>query len=381
MADAATNAPPLKVLVLPDFRGENPYQQLLADHVPPRRAELTHAYGYRRVFPILRQVLAYRPDVLHLHWLHPYLPRRDLAGLWFFGLRTLLELALVRLRGVRVVWTIHNAVPHEARHRALECAINRWVARVAARVIVHSNSALAEVSGPYGLDPRKATVIPHGHYRDCYAAAPARAEARARLGLPADARILLFLGLLRPYKGVEALIDSWDALARVDRLPADARLVIAGKALDPEYEAALRARVEGVPSLDFRPGFVADEALPLYFGAADAAILPFTRILTSGSLLLAMSFACPVIAPALPPLVEALGPPEQDGAGALLYPPHDPGALQQALCAALDADLAALRGQVARRCDALGWDRIGRATAEVYEAAAGRDCEPDQSAH
>ena len=361
---------PLHARICPDWRGGNPYQQLLADSVERSGGRVSFASDYRRGLPFWRDWRACdpRPDVLHLHWLSNHVRFEDYPRKWLYARKLAFDLGLVRRAGGGVVWTVHNAISHEARFPALETSLHRRVARRADRVIVHSESALAEVGHSHGLDPAKTRVIPHGHYRSVYPGPVERAEARRALGLESARRVYLFLGLLRPYKGLEELFAAWRAVQDKPEM-AETWLVIAGKAIDPDYGQKIGAAATGLKRVRADVGFVPENRLPVYFGAADAVVLPFQRILTSGSLLLAMSYGVPVVAPHLPLVTEVLG-----DAARFAYPPDTGGALAEALREVAEADLTSVRAATVRRTDAFGWDAIGRRTLEVYEeaAAAGR---------
>lgn len=376
-AQAPEAARRLRVMHFPDYRRANPYQRLLAKGIEANGAEVLFPQGYRRVFPLSRALRATspRPDVLHLHWYNPYVRSDWLVPRLGFVAKFFADLRQVRAMGIRLVWTIHNLVDHEAPFFAVERFVNRRLGSLADGIIVHSESAAAAVAQTYGIPRDRLTVIPHGHYRSCYAPAQEPASAREALGLPLEGRVILFLGLLRPYKGVEALLDAWRGLCREPEA-SDTTLVIAGRALNEAYEAALRARADDLPRLVFHPEFVEAEEMPRYFGAATLAVLPFNRILTSGSLLLAMSFNTPVVAPALPPVREALG--EADGG--LLYDPEAPNGLREALRHALRRDLTPLRAEIARRCDALDWDKLGADVVALYRRACGRAPAPKSGA-
>jgi hypothetical protein len=98
----------------PDFRADNPYQRLLADALGSLGVSTEFPRGYRRGLPLTRGAGSW-PEILHLHWLTAYLRAR--SGVWRAGYaaKLLLDLQLLRLRGVRLVWTVHNLVEHEER--------------------------------------------------------------------------------------------------------------------------------------------------------------------------------------------------------------------------------------------------------------------------
>jgi glycosyltransferase involved in cell wall biosynthesis len=167
-------------------------------------------------------------------------------------------------------------------------------------------------------------------------AAPAdRAAARSRLGLPAGAAVALFFGFVRPYKGLEGLIDALPAVAA--RVPA-LQLVVAGEFWQPAGAFLSRAAALGVAGrlrLDDR--YVPNEEVGDYFAAADVVVMPYRSATQSGVVTLAAEFGRPVVATRVGGLPEAV----EHGVGGLLVPPGDVPALAEALAAVLSD--AALR--------------------------------------
>lgn len=289
-----------RILMAPDYRRDNPYQALLAAELEALGATVSFPRGYRRVLPLRRMLgQAGRPDVLHLHWLAPYLKGRNAATKAVYAARLVLDVFLVRRAGVRLAWTVHNLVEHEQTHPAIELWCRRRLARLADAIIVHSEPAKALVAGIYRAPPERIAVIPHGHYREVYGPALPAAEARARLGLPRQGRVFLFFGMIRPYKGVLRLLAAW---AETPELHERHTLVVAGEALDPAHRDRVRRAAESAPNVRLRLERVPDEEVSCYFSAADVVVAPFDPILTSGSVLLAHSYGRPVVRPEDPAL-------------------------------------------------------------------------------
>jgi glycosyltransferase involved in cell wall biosynthesis len=142
------------------------------------------------------------------------------------------------------------------------------------------------------LRGRPAYVVPHPHYRADYPASPARSEARARLGLPADARVVGFVGHVRGYKNVPALVR---AFRQID--DPRARLLVAGR---PESQVAgqqLRELSFGDDRIHLALEMVPDVQIPVILAATDLVALPYGELLNSGAALLALSFDRPVLVP------------------------------------------------------------------------------------
>jgi beta-1,4-mannosyltransferase len=354
---------PLKVLFLPDFSDRNPYQRLLADGLAPLgiQVRMARAPG-RDPLPIARPWLRWRPDVLHLHWTHPYLGSTDTPGP-LASARFLGQLALVKGLGTRLVWTIHNLGGHEGSRSPAEMALHRRLFRLADGVICHCEAAVDATVEAYDLrasDRRRLHVIPHGNYVGAYPEPLPRERARGGLDLPQDARVLLFLGALREYKGVLELVRAVRALP-----DPDVHLVVAGspraRSAGPDLTGPLTTAAAGDPRIHLRLDFVPDREVSALLSAADAVVVPFRDVLTSGSVILAMSFGRAVVAPALGCLPELC---DQDGS--VLYDPRGPDALARAIREALAADLPGLGRKAAERARQLSWGPIAAATAALY---------------
>lgn len=352
----------IRVLMMPDYRIDNPYQSLLTKALQDEGVEVEFPVGYRRMFPILRATKARSAgfDVLHLHWLSPYLKGENRFFKFVYCIKFLIDILLVRWAGVRVVWTIHNHLSHDAKFPWLEQWTQRILVKLVDRIILHSPSALDEIAQAYSFDSSKAEVIPHGHYQDVYGSAINSLEAREALELPKSGRIYLNLGMLRPYKGIERLLQVWQDNKEI---LAGNTILIAGQALNEAYGRKLSEQVSEIDGAILHANFVEDRQIYLYFSAADLVVLPFKRILTSGSLILAMSYGKPIIAPRLQNLTETLG--EADW---LLYDPNDEQGLLHAIKDSNEVDLSALSQLVSEACDHLNWNKIAQKTQQLYQA-------------
>lgn len=308
----------------PDYRKDNPYQTLLCGALEAAGFQVAFPLGYRRVLPLFRLLRERRgASVLHLHWQDAYIRSRSAFGSTFYAVKLVADLACIKLWRYRIVWTVHNGLPHDTPLVGLHRGLQRAIAYLADAVIVHSDAAKEEVLPLLRVDSGKMCVIPHGTYREYYGKPVDKRLARAQLGLPESGRIYVQVGMLRPYKGTEELLAAWNAVCCDS---GEAHLVIAGLPLSEEYRSTVAALAASSPRTIFRPGFIRDSDMCVYLSAADYLVLPFRRVLTSGSVLLAMSYGVPVIAPSVPVVVETL-----KGKVEWLYDPSTPGGLEDAL--------------------------------------------------
>lgn len=357
---SSTERQPLYVLMMPDYRLDNPYQTLLAQALSQEQVEVKFPVGYRRIFPIFRAIKdSSEPiDILHFHWLSPYLKGDHWFIRFIYCIKFCLDILCTRLRGVKVVWTIHNDVSHDTQFAWLEHATQWALAKLSNRLIVHHASTVPKISRLYSIDASKFEVIPHGHYRDIYRSAIPSNDARQILGVPETGRIYLNLGMVRPYKGIERLLNIWQEHSE---FLEDSILLIAGQVTDEAYGLSLQQQASNIKNILLHLRFVESEKIHLYFSAADVVVLPFKHVLTSGSLILAMSYNKPIIAPNIPSIIETI-----DGANSLLYDPDDELALLHSLKESMRTDLQELKTLINKACDRLDWQRIGMTTCQLY---------------
>lgn len=290
------------------------------------------------------------PGVLHVQW--ALLPLLDA-----------LLLHKLRIRGWRIIFTGHEVIS-DAQDVVRRLQLPLFY-RELDSVIVHSEG-LAQQLRRYQNHP-SIVVIPEGVIP---AAAdnglPDRTELRGNLGLAATDPVFLFFGQIKPYKGLETLLQAWSSV--VAGCPS-ARLLIAGEPMQdmrridelmsaPQIRGSIVARLAYVPRQD----------VPLYFCAADAVVLPYHRISMSGVIPLAWRFRLPAIASAVGGLPEAI----RDGETGWLVEPGSVTDLARALNEAL-ANRARLEsmGQRAHDLYAPGrsWHDAAEATMALYEGA------------
>ena len=210
----------------------------------------------------------------------------------------------------RVVWLVHNLEPHDMRplQRLLWGPYTRRLARRVDAVLTLSPGTLPLVLAAYpALADKPATFAWHPTYPDTAIDTDTRAALRRAFGWPGTERVLGYCGQIRPYKGIDQLVEAF-----VETSDPDLRLLIAGK---PYRAGALVTRLEAAAARDPRIWLdlrdLPDAALRDALGCCDVIVAPFRRYLHSGSLIHALSADRPVLTPATPfaeSLRDALGP-------------------------------------------------------------------------
>jgi glycosyltransferase involved in cell wall biosynthesis len=233
----------------------------------------------RSALIIAATVARRRPDVVHFQ---APINRR-------FDARLLRLLARRR----PVIWTAHDVLPFEST----DADRDRFAAiyRAVDRVIVHTEPAAEQVRTVAGVEPVVIEhPVPEGVER------MSSAEARKRLGLAADGRLLCALGFIRAYKGYGLLADVWDRLG-----PEAPRLLVMGELLAEEERPVLE-RLARSSRVELRLGYAEERDLQLAACAADALLLPYTTASDSGLVHLARAAGVPVIASDAPQLAASV---------------------------------------------------------------------------
>jgi glycosyltransferase involved in cell wall biosynthesis len=297
-------------------------------------------------------------DILHLHWAHPYLLSSKLSLAIQNALAFFRFLLRQKARGKKLIWTIHNLGEHDKRHPRFERLCNRCLARLADGIIVHSRYAQGKTIEAYrlGRQADKVRVIPHGNYIGNYPCDVSREQARAEIGIDGEKKVFLFLGQIRPYKGLPELVSAFERTTT-----GHETLILAGKPLDDRIKAELEQLVAGRKDILCHPERIPDEKIQLYMNAADAVVFPFRDIFTSGSLLLAMSFGKPIVVPDLESLKDLT-----EYGGAITYDHGRSESLESALRRAASTDLTHLGARNLAAAQKLSWDTIAEKTAELY---------------
>jgi glycosyltransferase involved in cell wall biosynthesis len=256
-----------------------------------------------------------------------------------------------RRRGARpaLVLTAHDILPREPRRGQLD-AQRRLYERFDA-LVVHSEHGRGRLTGELAIDPARVHVIPHGVFEHLAGEAPPASVPLRKTDKP----VVLCFGLMRPYKGIDLLLEAWEGID-------DAELWIAGM---PRMDIS-PLRAAAPPNVRFVPRFITDEELPTYFRSADLVVLPYREIDQSGVLFTALAFGRPLL------LSDVGGFPEIAATGAArTFPAGDVSALQGSLRELL-ADRSALAGMAeSARALAEGpysWGAVAARTLALYES-------------
>ena len=346
---------PLTVAAFPHTVRDNPYVDLLHRELGRQgvRVAPDPDLSVRWLLQNRRQV-----DVLHFHWPHLYYhPDGQENGAKYYErlYRFCLRVLTSRLLGYRLVWTVHNLLPHDSRYFAHDLVARNLLARLT-RLAVHGESAKHLFRTKFHVN-RPITVVPHGSYVGAYPNETTREEARARLRLPKGSRVYLCFGNIKPYKGIPGLLEIFQRFKGEQNI-----LLVAGK---PSHQALLeriRARQQADDRIRLHARYIPDEEIQHFFKASDFVVLPYSEILTSGVAILAQSFGRFIVAPdkgCMRDLIpDRTGLLFRNGSAGLLRALEETERLDPANCEKLALEAAAQ----------LTWESIARRYRQLYAA-------------
>jgi len=274
------------------------------------------------------------------------------SGLWRF---------LLRGRRPPAVAVVHNPADHDAgaHHRlAARMVLGRCQA-----LFTHARSLEDALVAIHPGVPTASHPLPPS----AIGSLPSAEEARSALGLPDDRRIAVFLGMIRPYKGVDLLLDA----VALQPESSDWLLVVAGEPWGNLGEAleeqTRRLGIEDRVYLRF--GWFPETAVPTLLAAADLVVLPYRSGSQSAVAPLALGAGVPVLSTAVGGLPEVV----RHGVDGWLVTPGSVDELAQAFDALDRPRLATLADGARDGSGRLTWDGYAEALEKLLENVAGKN--------
>jgi D-inositol-3-phosphate glycosyltransferase len=310
---------------------------------------------------LIRYISGASPKILHILWNNELeIVDRTFLMLWY------------KVFGKKTALTAHNV--NRARRDCKDSWINRATLRLQYRlcdqIFVHTAKMKSELCQEFGVGETVVTVIPYPLNCAVPNTELTPCEAKRRLGLRSEERAILFFGKIRPYKGVELLLDAFRLIAPDEQ--ANYRLILAGEPKKGS-EDYLR-RIQESVNRDFfgnqvllKAQFIPDEDMELYFKAADVLVLPYKEIFQSGILFVAYRFGLPTIATDVGSFREDI----IEGRTGFICRAADPGDLAQAVETYFASDL--YRNLNVRRYELIdyanathSWSAVAKVTRSAY---------------
>jgi len=330
-------------LVLPrksqdGYRGISNRVQVLPVIVPEdfTRKNILKIPVFAALYPsLVKRLLAQRADIVHL----------TNENIWLVGL-------LPFLNTRKLVWTLHDPIPHlgdSLRKKVSTKILASW----SARIFVHYQYNL-NVAAQNGFDAKKLVAIPHGSY--AFYEKYLRPDVQPR-------RMFLFWGRIRPYKGIDTLIEA------ANYLPKGVEIVVAGEGASRYKDAA-----KDDTRILLIDKFLSDEEIAELCQQCMAVVIPYVEATQSGIVPVAYACSRPVITTTVGALPEQV----EDHQTGLLVEPEKPVELADAMMKILKdpvwASSMGAAGYLKSRTD-MSWDRVSNTVYSVYKEILGLDFE------
>lgn len=297
----------------------------------------------------LYSCLRNKRTIVHFHWFH-------------VGPLELFNIICAKLIRRKIVVTAHDV---EAFAEGLSVSLFVRIAyNLCDSVIAHNEVSRGELIEKISIPSNKINVIPHGNYFDLIQEMPDMDVSRKELGIPENAKVLLFFGQIKDVKGLDVLLE---ALKTIITKHSQVILVIAGKVWKTDFskydELINTYGIRDNCLLDIR--YIPDNEISNYYSAANLVVLPYRRIYQSGVLLMAMSFGRSVVVSDLPGMLEVV----TDNETGFVFRNGDSDNLSSVINSALEnpshiKEISVnAKNLMEKQYD---WKKIGRSVVDIY---------------
>jgi glycosyltransferase involved in cell wall biosynthesis len=288
----------IKIACLPVAGIGNPYQFLMIKGLNSG-AEIMAVSGIDdRFFGILRTAIKIMPTYIHFDWIISFYYRRSL---WMTILSIplfMIQLLFVKhILNIKLVWTLHNIQPHDSNHHKIHSFCRRFFAKQCTWIRIFSEDSLERAHKALNIK-NKFIICPEGSYVEYYKNTISFKEARQELNINEESFVYLYLGFIKPYKGIENLIENFKRLEINNK-----KLIIAGNVLNKKYFDEIYTKDNDIL---FVNRFIENDDLQNFYKSADVVVLPFNKVENSGSVILAMGFKKVIVAPKMGVLLKRL---------------------------------------------------------------------------
>jgi glycosyltransferase involved in cell wall biosynthesis len=287
--------------------------------------------------------------IIHVHWLY----------IFPFGMVMKFFHIFCKSFGIRVIWEMHNIVPHRCTKHDRNNA--KWFYEKVDAIIFHCEDDVGRSKEMLKTNMDKPhIVIPHGNFNESYENRISKDDARKLLHIPENKKVILCFGFIRKNRGYEFLIEAAGDMH-------DTIILIAGKILEKDVYRMLLDYETKVSNLRIFAKWIPNEEIQWYFNACDIVVLPYTEITTSGVIPLAYAFSRPVVTTDIGGIPDVVN--VNTG---ILVPPRNTEALREAIQKILSMDFEAMGGyarEYARK--EFSWESNAQKIKELYRSILG----------
>ena len=232
-------------------------------------------------FKAYRFIKKENPDaVIFVWWMPFFAPALSSIARW---------LKKRRNNEIQITFLVENYVSHE--NRRFDRFLTKKTLRWADSFICQSEFIEKQIGQDFKQKPIHRTTL---SIYDCYNLNRyTKQTAKSFLNIDSQ-NVILFFGLIRPYKGLDRLIETF---ARLVKEKTDTTLLIVGECYDDivKYQSIIKEHNVQEKTMLVNK-FIPNEDVEPYFKAADVVVLPYYSGTQSGILMMAYGFEVPVVA-------------------------------------------------------------------------------------
>lgn len=343
--------------ILVPYDNCNPYQtELIRNLNKTEDINTSTESEFKTLFKAIKE-RKIKPDIVHLHWIRPssgtILNEIQRTFLLYYRLKKISNF------NIKIIWTIHNYIPHEIKFPRLETLKNKLVYSAVSACIVHSNEAKIFLLKQWKIKKDKINVIPHGNYIFSYPNRITKKDARNTLNIPSDIIVFANIGNIRKYKGIEKAIRAFSITVK------EHLLLIVGRTFPNSYQTQIENLCKGLDNIKYISEYINVDKMQVYMNASDIILLThINNNLTSGAAILAMSFGLPCIAPDVMAFRSIL-----DEKGAFFFNPEDKFALSKTISKVITQRnlLPEMGTYNLKRAKKWDWETIAKQTSSLYQ--------------
>jgi hypothetical protein len=183
------------IAYIPSFWG-NPYQELLYSQLPSAGLQAVPMYDVDTALTFVKEVSGADLDlIVHAHWLNVVTARAKDETAARASVKAFVDrLQEIKEHGARLLWTVHNLLPHENRYPDVDLELRKTMVDVVDRIHVMSPRTRSLVAAWFELPERKTFVVPHPSYHGVYPSWMHREKARVQLGITPSTIVFLAIG-------------------------------------------------------------------------------------------------------------------------------------------------------------------------------------------
>lgn len=364
------NRPLLRVLMYPAAE-QNPYLVVTKRRLEQLGVKVTPV---RDLDSSDLLTLAPRYDLLHIfnikEYQSPFTSPEPIMQLHHLS-RRVRNLWMARRLGLKLFWTLYNEPKGYYSSEWLERFGRKWMFYQADRIICPSRNTRSMLRDRYpDLPEEKVIHIPHHNFDGYFPCQVRKSQARNHLGIQPRGRVFICFGGIHPYKGLT------DVIPLFGRHPLSSHtLIVAGSPSNAHYASTIEGLCAQYDNVHAFLRYIPPDEVQYYMQAADVFVMPYKDILNSGSTMLALSFAKPIVAPGIGMIPEVLTP-----SCSVLFEQSGSHALREALVKSLDLNLERASGEARRISESYSAERMTRRLVNAYLSLfPGRDPIPEEA--